>query len=105
MSLMEDMQQLMNERYNLMLRRERWRGIGDGAYLSSGLLCLGTVACAAAGIEPLPPLWVLWVSPVAQGLAMWRWWAAVKRIDAIDGGFRDAVKAAPQPAPKEKMVN
>lgn len=103
MTLMEDMPKLMNERYNLVLRRERWRGIGDGAYMCSGLLLIGVGVCAAFGIAQAP-LWVIWVPAAVQGFGFWRWWAAVKRIDAIDGGFRDAVKAAPQPAPKE-MVN
>ncbi len=94
-----------DERYDLMMRRERWRGIGEGAYLTAVLLLLGTIACAVAGIEPLPPLWVYGLSPVGQGLAVWRLWVARKGINAVDARAREAAKQALQPVDREKTVN
>lgn len=105
MSMMDDMPRLMNERYNLMMRRERWRGIADGATLCNTVLMAASLANAATG-GPSMSWWHIMVAPAMAALGIWRWHCIVKRIDAMDASMREAVKAAtPAAAPKEKMVN
>jgi hypothetical protein len=104
MSLMEDMPQLMHERYSLMMRRERWRGICDGATLCNTVLMAANLICAATGIATMS-WWHIAVCPTISLLGMWRWDRLVKRIEAIDGGMRETVALAPQPKSKESMVN
>lgn len=104
MSYIEDVPQLMSERYNLMLRRERWRGAGTGATLCNTATVLVNLGAIAFGLSPMSG-WLYFCCPAVSVFALWRHHLACKRIDAIDGGFRDAVKLAPQPKPKEGMVN
>lgn len=104
MSYIEDVPQLMSERYNLMLSRERWRGTGTGALLCNSLLIACDLAALVAGTARMP-FWAYAIGPVVSLVALWRHHRVCNRVDAIDGGFRDAVKLAPQPMPKEGLVN
>ena len=94
----------MSERYELMMSRERWRGAGTGAALCQAALFALYVISRLAGAGEMSG-WLWACGPLTQLLALWRQHVVMKRISAIDGGFREAVKPEPQPAPKEKVMN
>lgn len=99
---LEDVPQLISERYTLMMRRERWRGAVTGIALCQTVLFALWIA-ERLTVGASSSNWVTFCGPLTQLFALWRQHVAAKRIDEIDGGFRETVKAAP--APKEKALN
>lgn len=105
MSMQEDAQGLLGQRYDLMMRRERWRGIGDGAGLCNSAIVFVNLVLLALG-QPAMSLWLYACAPAVSIFALWRHERARKDIAAADERFRAVTSpSAPKAVEQQKALN